>query len=234
MPKKLSLLSFLFAALSTLAPLFGASSIASTGYQAFRELSFPLHESEFYRLAKEGQVPKTLVISCSDSRVIPELITMAGPGDIFVIRTAGNFVPNYTTQEGWDGVAATIEYAVKVLGIKEIIVCGHSKCGAIEALFTDPAKLKADLPLVAGWIRLGRQAWEITMKTAPADMSQADKLVMCEHISVVSQLAHLMTYPFIKDKVASKELYLHGWYFNIASGAIEYYNPAVGQFEQLK
>ena len=105
-------------------------------HQHFKQLYYKLHEEEFARLVKEGQNPKAVYIGCSDSRVLPDLLLGTKPGDLFVIRNAGNFVPTYDKSIPWDGVAATIEYAIEVLGIREIIVCGHSHCGAIQGLYT--------------------------------------------------------------------------------------------------
>src|ERR1700744_3787122 len=116
------------------------------GHDEFKRLTFALHEKEFVNLVKNGQNPRILFISCSDSRVVPEIILNAQPGDLFVIRTAGNFIPVYTSQIPADGVSATIQYAVDVLGVREIIVCGHSHCGAIKGLF-EPL-LAQKVPLV--------------------------------------------------------------------------------------
>lgn len=197
-------------------------------HQEFKNLFFREHEAEFVRLVKEGQSPKTLFIGCSDSRVIPELISTSRPGEIFVIRTAGNFVPYNDPSILWDGVAATIQYAVEVLGITDIIVCGHSHCGAVEGLFKD-IKLNA----VARWLRFGHEAKKTTLESLGANVSDDVKFNAAEHISVLYQLDHLLTYPYVKEKVDQNKIYLHGWHYTIETGRIEYYDPETSKFVPL-
>lgn len=195
---------------------------------------FAEHEEEFMRLVKEGQTPKTLFIGCSDSRVTPEFIASAKPGDFFVVRNAGNFVPLYNTQIAWDGVAASIEYAVQVVGVKDVIVCGHSHCGAIQALFYDQTKLKADLPLAQKWLQFGEPAKKISLTSLGPDATNAEYYASTERLSVIFQLEHLLSYPFIKKAVEEKRLYLHGWHFNIEKGEITYFNPKTYKFTPLR
>lgn len=214
-------------------PLYPQPSVQKTGYQSFREVVFPIHEAEFVRLWKEGQAPKTLFIGCSDSRVIPELITNAGPGQIFVIRNAGNFVPTSENATEADGIAASMEFAIKVLGVREIIICGHTHCGAIEGLFADPKMIQKELPLVSKWLQNGREAEAYTIEKLGKNASKEELARACEKISVVYQISHLLTYPFIKEKVENREIYLHGWLFNIANGAVEYYDPVRKEFLPL-
>jgi carbonic anhydrase len=193
-----------------------------------------MYEKEFMRLAQEGQTPKSLFIGCSDSRLIPELITNSSAGQLFVVRTAGNFVPVAGSQQCLNGVGASIQYAVEVLGVKEIIICGHSKCGAIEALFADQVTLSQKMPMVADWISLGLNAKIAAVKQAKPNATTAELVRICEHLSIVEQLNHLMTYDFIKSKVDAEEIHLHGWYFDIANGSIEYFDPNQKGFVELK
>lgn len=203
-------------------------------HEAFAKLLFQEHEDEFVRLAKEGQTPKTLFISCSDSRVTPEFIASAKPGEFFVIRNAGNFVPVYDPKIAWDGIAATIEYAVQVIGVQDVIVCGHSQCGAVQALFYDQSKLKNELPLVQSWLQFGEMAKKVSLTSLGPDASKADLCSAAERLSVVFQLEHLLTYPYIKKAVEEKKLYLHGWHFTIEKGEITYFNPKTYQFVPLR
>lgn len=198
------------------------------GHQDFKNLFFKEHEKEFVRLVEEGQTPKTLFIGCSDSRVIPELISSANPGDLFVIRTAGNFVPYHDPAIQWDGVAATIQYAVDVLGVTDIIVCGHSHCGAIEGLFKE-----IKLETLARWLRFGHEAKRMTQLALGDQVSNDTRYKVAQRISVVYQLDHLLTYPYIKEKVRSQKVYLHGWHFTIENGSIEYYDPETYKFLPL-
>jgi len=200
------------------------------GHQDFKDLYFKQHEQEFVRLVEQGQSPQTLYIGCSDSRVVPSLITNTRPGDLFVIRTAGNFVPPF--QETCpDGVAATLQYALEVLGVKHIIVCGHSHCGAIKGLYDklDPAKLG----LVDKWIRYGEPAKKMAMQTINDKGSKEQLYEVTEKISVIFQLENLLTYPFIKKRVDDKQLELHGWYYTIETGEIDYYDPELYTFKDL-
>lgn len=203
------------------------------GHQDFKHLFFKEHEQEFLRLVKEGQAPNTCFISCSDSRVIPELISQSMPGQLFVIRTAGNFVPIYSPTLSWDGVAATLEYAVEVLKVKDIIVCGHSHCGAIAGLFSPEIEKSPKYQILSNWLRFGQEAKNITNAILPASAEAEARYQVAERISVLAQLDHLMTYPFIKKKVEDKEIYLHGWHFTIETGEITYFNPETYQFLPL-
>lgn len=198
------------------------------GHREFKNLFFKENEKEFYRLVKNGQSPKTLYIGCSDSRVIPELIASARPGDLFVIRNAGNFVPFYDPTLVWDGIAATIQYAVEVLGVTDIIVCGHSQCGAIQGLFQD---IKLDS--LSNWLRFGEEAKRVTLLALGDQADDKKKYNVAEHISVLFQLDHLMTYPYIKERVNQQKLFLHGWHFDIGTGELEYYDPSALKFESF-
>ncbi len=198
------------------------------GHQEFKNLIFKEHENEFVRLVEEGQAPKTLFIGCSDSRVIPELISSSRPGEFFVIRTAGNFVPYNDPAILWDGVAATIQFAVEALGVSDIIVCGHSHCGAIRGLFQD-VKLDA----LAKWLRFGHEAKKLTIQALGESAPAERKYQVAEKISVLYQLEHLLTYPYIRDKVKEQKIYLHGWHFAIETGIIEYFDPTSSKFVPL-
>jgi carbonic anhydrase len=199
-------------------------------HQDFRDLHFKQHEAEFVRLIKEGQNPKILFIGCSDSRVVPELILNARPGDIFVIRTAGNFVPPFLPQSA-DGVSATLQFAVEVLNVPHIIVCGHSHCGAIRGLFQDLDPTK--LGILKQWIKLGEDAKHLTMQTAKPNTPQEDIYVTAEEINVLVQLEHLMSFPFVKKAVNEGKIALHGWYFDIERGNLLYYDTEKNRFVPL-
>lgn len=202
------------------------------GHRDFQNFYFKTNEKEFIRLVEKGQTPKTLFISCSDSRVIPELFLKTNPGDLFVIRTAGNFVPINTPDIKWEGVSATIQYAIEVLNIKEIIVCGHSDCGAISALYKklDPEKFN----LVLKWLENGQQAKNTVLENANSKtLTQHQINTLTEQISVLYQLDHLMSYPFIKKRVDSNEIHLHGWHWDIKTGKITYYDAEKDTFVNL-
>jgi len=152
----------------------------------FEKHTFPNESALYNRLASDGQSPKALMISCADSRIVPEHIMQAQPGDLFVCRNAGNIVPPHATQNG--GVTSTVEYAVMVLGVRDIIVCGHSDCGAMKALSTN-ADL-TNMPNVAAWLRHSHAAQQVCRANYPDDLSDAEKLRNMALENVVAQLAH--------------------------------------------
>lgn len=200
--------------------------------QYFKKLYFKLNEEEFVRLVKEGQNPKAVYIGCSDSRVLPDLLLGTKPGDLFVIRSAGNFVPTYDPNIPWDGVAATIEFAVEVLGIRDIIVCGHSHCGAIQGLYSPERVEKFDY--IKKWIEFGQAAKKLAQERIPTT-EQPEKLIdLTARLSVLFQLDHLLSYPYIRKKLEEGKVFLHGWYFTIEKGKLEYYDPQKGEYLSIK
>lgn len=170
-------------------------------------------ESGEYRKLAEGQNPEALFITCSDSRVIPALITGARPGEIFELRNAGNIVPPFG-QQGASGEAATIEYALEVLGVQDVIVCGHSHCGAMGAI-TSGDDLSA-LPGVDAWLELARPELAPVLDAGP-DPSLPDVVQR----NVVNQLAVLRGYPSVKERLDAGTLALHGWYYEIDTGRVQ-------------
>ncbi len=203
------------------------------GSQRFKSKEFKKNKRVFKRLATEGQEPKILFIGCSDSRVVPNLITDTGPGDLFVVRNIGNFVAPYKPDEDFHSTAAAIEYAVNVLEVEDIIVCAHSNCGAIAALYYDPKKFeKKEIPHVKRWLDLGQDARDFVEQWG-GTMSEEEKLGMTEEISVLFQLENLMTYPTIEQRVNEGKLSLHAWHYDIKSGEIATYDEEIEDFVVL-
>jgi len=196
----------------------------------FEKHTFPNESALYNRLASDGQSPKALMISCADSRIVPEHIMQAQPGDLFVCRNAGNIVPPHATQNG--GVTSTVEYAVMVLGVRDIIVCGHSDCGAMKALSTE-ADLTA-MPNVAAWLRHRHAAQQVCKASYPADLSDAEKLRNMALENVVAQLAHLRTHPSVASGIARGEIALHGWYVDIHAGLVMGLDGETGRFSPLR
>ncbi|KOV60484.1 carbonic anhydrase [Streptomyces sp. MMG1121] len=182
------------------------------GIARFQQDVFPAKADLFAHLAAH-HTPHTLFIGCSDARVVPELITQGEPGELFVIRTAGNLVPAYTPRA--NGVTASIEYAVAVLGVTDIVVCGHSACGAMTALAEEHDLTGA--PAVADWLRHADAALARTAGLA-AGPQKAGALV---RQNVLAQLANLATLPSVARALAEKKVTLHGWVFDIATGRVE-------------
>lgn len=186
-----------------------------TGIIYYREKVWPLQKDALQQLAREGQRPERVVISCSDSRVKITEVTQADAGDLFIIRNAGNIVPPYGEFVG--GVTASIEYAVEVLPIKEIIICGHTMCGAIQAmLYPD---LMQHLPAVKQWLGYASEAPIRAMKRKPdADAPKLLRATIADN--VLLQLEHLSTFPCVQKRVAAGTLKLIGWVLEIETGEV--------------
>lgn len=199
------------------------------GVARFRCDVFPSQREIYQALASEGQKPQALMISCSDSRAPAELITQCGPGDLFVCRNAGNMVPPDAQPAG--GVSATVEYAIAALGIRHIIVMGHSDCGAMKGVL-DPSLVEG-APNVASWLRFGRAACEVVTRAYPADLPKADQVAALAQENVAQQLVHLRTHPSVARALAAGELTLHGWFFDIRTGEVLALDGESGRFAPL-
>ncbi|WP_210589758.1 carbonic anhydrase [Streptomyces sp. GESEQ-35] len=191
--------------------------------RSFRHRIAP--DREAFRRFADGQSPTTLFISCSDSRVVPTLITAAAPGELFELRNAGNIVPPY--RPGYrSGEAATIEYAVEVLKVRDIVVCGHSHCGAVGAVARND-DLTA-LPSVADWVALARPALASLLGTPPEDPALPD--VVQRHVT--AQLETLRGYPQIERGTAEGQLRLHGWFYRVDTAELWELDDTQGAFGQ--
>ena len=203
------------------------------GNKKFREASFPKYEGDLKELVEKGQKPEILFVGCSDSRVTPDLMLDTKPGDMFILRNVGNFVPPYNPDDDYHGSSAAIEYAVSVLGVKHIIICGHSHCGACKSLYQNLDN-SPDLIHVRKWLELGKRAKEYTL-LAIQDKTDKEKLYRAtERISIVHQMENLLTFPEVERKVKAGELQIHGWYYRIEDGTIEYYDGEECSFKELK
>lgn len=188
--------------------------------RAFRREHFPRYARQYRQLADDGQHPGTLFIGCSDSRVLPHLLMDAEPGEVFMVRNVGNLVPPYEESYGYHGTSAAIEFAVLSLGVRDIVVCGHSHCGAIRALYASPPEGARHM---TKWLELARDA------VLPVVESE-DALRRVEQRSVVLQLEHLLTFPMVRSRVDEGELFLHGWHYHVGSGRVEVLDVARGEF----
>ncbi|MBY3273865.1 carbonic anhydrase [Rhizobium laguerreae] len=200
------------------------------GISSFRGAVFPTHSALYRKLAREGQQPHALMISCADSRVMPETITQSGPGDLFVCRNAGNIVPPFSTLNG--GVSSAIEYAILALGVSDIIVCGHSDCGAMKGL-CHPQMLEP-MPNVAAWLRHSHAAYSIVCQAYPDDLSDAERVRAVAMENVVVQMDHLKTHPSVAAKLATNEITLHGWFFDIETGEVQVYDGVLARFTEVQ
>jgi len=193
------------------------------GNQKFKDMHFPKLEKRFDDLVENGQKPTILFIGCSDSRVVPDLIVNSKPGDMFILRNIGNFVPPYKNDSDFHGSSAAIEYAVSVLEVRDIIICGHSHCGACASLYQDLSN-EPHLKHVKKWLELGKKAKEYTLLATQDKENKEQILRTTEKISIKHQLENLLTYPEIYKKVKDGKLDIHGWYYKIEDGTIEYYD----------
>ncbi|MCK9373232.1 MAG: carbonic anhydrase [Sulfuricurvum sp.] len=203
----------------------------ANGNETFQKSYFKKHEAQLLSLVKDGQHPRALFIGCSDSRVIPDLIVQSNPGDLFVIRNVGNFVAPYKPDEDFHSTAAGIEYAVGVLKVSEIIICGHSHCGAIAALYE--SSCDSSMVHTYKWLTLGEKAKSMALVALGETTSHEELLRATEHLSIVTQIENLLTYPYVKKLVDEEKLFIHGWYYDIGTGGIEYYDPDSYQFRPL-
>jgi len=201
------------------------------GNKKFKDVHFS--NFKFDSLVQDGQSPEILFIGCSDSRVVPDLILDSKPGDMFILRNIGNFVPPYKNDNDFHGSTAAIEYAVSVLNVKHIIVCGHSHCGACASLYDDISD-NPNLVHVKKWLELGQKAKEYTLLAIDDKTNKEKILRTTEKISIKHQLENLLTYPEVLRKVTLGELNIHGWYYKIEDGSIESYDGESCDFKLLQ
>jgi carbonic anhydrase len=211
----------------------------------FHDDYFPGVQDHFQTLMADGQHPSALFIGCSDSRLVPYLLTGAGPGDLFMVRNVGAFVPPHDGSAGYHGTAAAIEFAVLRLGVSRIIVCGHSHCGGIRALYEETAPEATNL---SAWLQLGREATlpvrlfapetpaasppqgGASVSGRPVDGLRPEVLRRTEQRSVVLQLERLMGYPMVRERVEAGRLALHGWHYVIEDGEVHVFDVRSGAF----
>jgi carbonic anhydrase len=175
------------------------------------------------------QSPFAVFVACSDSRVVPEVLTQREPGEIFVVRNAGNIIPSYGPAAG--GVSASIEYAVAALGIEDLVVCGHTDCGAMRAILRENRLDK--MPAVASWIKHAAAAKEIVDARLPESADEHTRLHALVHENVLCQIRNLQTHPVVAAKLATGKLRLYGWVYDIDTGKVETYDGETGHFVPL-
>ncbi len=200
------------------------------GYKTFRGGDFEARRDTYEDLVDQGQKPKVALIACSDSRVDPAIVLQADPGDLFIVRNVANLVPPHEIEGNYHGTSAALEFAVQHLNVEHVIVLGHAHCGGIRSMFK---QMEADTDgnfFIQPWMSLVKSAYlrvEGTMPDAPEEV----KAKACEQAAVLVSLENLMTFPFIRERVAARELRLHGWHIDIRSCELQLYDP-VGQIFQ--
>jgi carbonic anhydrase len=196
------------------------------GVHAFRSDYFGKHRDLFRKLA-EGQRPETLFITCSDSRLNPNLLTNADPGELFIVRNVGNIVPRVDLP---GGTAAAIEYAVEVLQVSNVVICGHTHCGAIQAVL-NPETME-HLPFVKKWLAQGERLRAIVAERY-GHLEGAALMTAAVEENVLVQLEHLRAFPFVADRLEKGTLRVSGWVFNIETGQVFDFDPNRHQFVEL-
>ena len=199
------------------------------GYNAFAAGRLP-HEQDRYRaLAEKGQSPEIMVIGCSDSRVSPEVIFDARPGELFVVRNVANIVPPYAPDGQAHGVSAALEFGIAALRVKHIVVLGHAHCGGVRAFVEDAEPLSPG-DFIGNWMKLMAPA---AVKTPRGSLSAADYLVQLEQANIVNSLDNLMTFPHLRKLIERGSVVLHGAYFGVANGELSVFERTSGKFQRV-
>ena len=201
------------------------------GYQTFAAQRLPTEQSRYRELSERGQSPAVMLIGCSDSRVSPEVIFDAGPGELFVVRNVANLVPTFQPDENAHGVSAALEYAVQVLKIKHIVVMGHAQCGGIKAFIDDSAPLSPG-DFIGKWMAMFIKPGEIVEQRERETMQ--DFTVRIEKAAIFRSLENLMTFPFVRTRVERGEMELHGAYFGVAEGSLFVLDRATKEFRSVR
>ena len=202
------------------------------GVKEFNRTDFEKNKELFERLGN-SQSPHTLFIGCSDSRVVPELITKSLPGDLFIVRNIANVVPYYMESSEYLSTTSAIEYAVLVLNVQSIVICGHSNCGGCRALSLSEDELNK-IPHTRKWINLVKNAKNRAEKIVKDAGITENYDWLIEQENIVEQMNNLLTYPFISERYKKKELNVYGWYYDITTGSVYNYNVKEKTFEKIE
>jgi len=202
------------------------------GARKFRAGEFGRYSELFHKLSRDGQNPHTLFITCSDSRVLAELITQSKPGDLFVVKNVGNIVPRADVTGSTNSTAAAIEFAVAELKVRDIVVCGHSQCGAMDALL-QPRPASPILPHLEEWLRIADPVKKIVLNEYRHLTTDAERSTAAAEENVLFALENLHSYPVVQQRLVSGALFLHGWFFKIATAELFAYDPEANQFLPL-
>lgn len=198
------------------------------GVLEFQQDYFESHRELFSKLGRE-QKPHTLFIGCSDSRVVPTLITKTNPGELFLVRNVANIVPPFQSSARDGATTAAIEYAVLALKVDTIVVCGHSNCGGCAAMNMDPAELES-LPYTREWLKLSGEVPGRVDKLVRSD-DPAEREWLTEQVNILVQMRNLLTFPYLKERVVAGTLKIMGWYYIIETGEVLNFNDTTRHFE---
>jgi len=208
----------------------GTPAALIEGFRRFRDHYFDAHPELYQRLAREGQSPRVLVVSCCDSRTPPDVITDSAPGELFVVRNVANLVPPYEEAGTYHGTSAALEFGVRVLRVKHVIVLGHAQCGGIRTLLA--GQPDEDGSFVSRWMSIARAAREQVLASGESG-TEAGHQRACEQAALRVSLVNLMTFPWVREPVDAGELALHAWYFDLDEGALYRLDAEVDQFVRV-
>jgi carbonic anhydrase len=203
------------------------------GVHKFQQDELGRYRELFHRLSTDGQNPHTLFITCSDSRVLAELITQSKPGDLFVVKNVGNLVPPAGVTGSTNSTAAAIEFAVQSLGVSDVVVCGHSQCGAMAALLRGVPE-PATMPHLREWLEVAAPVRRLIERDYRHLTDPEARATAAGQENVLFALENLRTYPAVAARLAAGALRLHGWFFKIANAELFAYDPAAEQFQPIK
>jgi carbonic anhydrase len=201
------------------------------GYRTFTSQRLPTEQSRYRDLSERGQAPEVMVIGCCDSRVSPEVIFDAGPGELFVMRNIANLVPVYQPDANAHGVSAALEYAVQVLRVKHIVVLGHAQCGGIRAFIDNAAPLTPG-DFIGKWMSMFIKPGEKVERREPETMQ--DFATRIEKAAVFRSLENLLTFPFVRTAIERGDLHLHGAYFGVAEGSLFVLDQTAKEFHSVR
>ncbi|MBA3814096.1 MAG: carbonic anhydrase [Alphaproteobacteria bacterium] len=202
------------------------------GYQKFREHYYGESSLLFEDLVRRGQRPKVLMVACSDSRVDPALVLNSQPGDLFMVRNVANLIPPFEDDQAYHGTSAALEFGICVLGIRHVILFGHTQCGGIQSLLESSPGAPIKKSFITKWMELARPAQQAVLEFH-AECSLEEKTTLCGQYSLINSLQNLLTFPWISEKVQQGSLFLHAWNFDLSKGHLEAFDVAENRFKDI-
>jgi len=203
------------------------------GYEKFRKQYFKNPASIFEDLVRLGQRPKILMIACSDSRIDPAIVMGCQPGDLFVIRNVANLVPPYEEDQSYHGTSAALQFGVCSLGIRHVILFGHTQCGGIQALLEQTPETCEQKGFIAKWMELAKPAYDTVLKLHSQETLHK-RMTLCGQYSLINSLKNLETFPWIKERIEKRKVLLHAWNFDLEKGVLESFDRKSQRFREVR
>ncbi len=202
------------------------------GYQKFREHYYGESSLLFEDLVRRGQRPKVLMVACSDSRVDPALVLNSQPGDLFVVRNVANLIPPFEDDQAYHGTSAALEFGICVLGIRHVILFGHTQCGGIQSLLESSPRATPQKSFITKWMELARPAHQAVLDFH-SECPLEERTTLCGQYSLINSLQNLLTFPWISEKVQQGSLFLHAWNFDLSKGRLEAFDGEENRFKDI-